>query len=179
MTVCYLEIDDEITGAIARIRAVRDGEAVIVVPPGLAHRDQPDQLQAARQGGQRAAAEHRRGQRRPAVRALAIAAGMPAYDSVPAAEKALAKFREQDRKLAERLGREPRHGRCRGRRALAAMDDAEADEGAAGAVGPPSARAGPSSWHRADAPNGGDPIGAERRRAQASPDRPRAARAVP
>ncbi len=34
MTVCYLEVDDEITGAIARIRAVRDGEAVIVVPPG-------------------------------------------------------------------------------------------------------------------------------------------------
>ena len=34
MSIVYLEIDDEITGAISKLRAVRDGEAVIVVPPG-------------------------------------------------------------------------------------------------------------------------------------------------
>ena len=34
MAVCYLEIDDEITGAIGRIRAVTDDEVIVVVPPG-------------------------------------------------------------------------------------------------------------------------------------------------
>jgi hypothetical protein len=33
-TTIYLEPDDEITGAIARLRAVTDGEAIVVVPVG-------------------------------------------------------------------------------------------------------------------------------------------------
>src|SRR6187551_3035841 len=107
MTTCYLEVDDEITGAIARLRAVRDGEAVIVVPPGSRIATSRINFKLlAREGNERrlnvvAVSDD------PAVRALAIAAGLPAYDTVPAAEKALASFREQDRKLAERLGREP------------------------------------------------------------------------
>ena len=40
----------------------------------------------------------------PGVRALAISAGLPAYDSIAAAEAALEAFREQDRQLGERLG---------------------------------------------------------------------------
>ncbi len=61
----------------------------------------------------------------PAVRALAIAAGLPAYDSLPAAEKALASFRDQDRKLAERLGREPATTSASAA-GMAAMAEAEA-----------------------------------------------------
>ncbi|HUR16142.1 MAG TPA: baseplate J/gp47 family protein, partial [Candidatus Limnocylindrales bacterium] len=43
----------------------------------------------------------------PSVRALAISAGLPAYDTVANGEHALATFREQDRRLAERLGDVP------------------------------------------------------------------------
>jgi hypothetical protein len=107
MTVCYLEVDDEITGAIARIRAVRDGEVVIVVPPGSRIATSRINFKLlAREGNERrlnvvAVSDD------PQVRALAIAAGLPAYDSLPAAERALANFRDQDRKLALRLGGDP------------------------------------------------------------------------
>src|SRR6188508_3891835 len=107
MTVCYLEVDDEITSAIARLRAVRDGEAVLVVPPGSRIATSRINFKLlAREGNEQrlnliAVSDD------PQVRALAIAAGLPAYDSVANAEKALASFREQDRQLAERLGRAP------------------------------------------------------------------------
>jgi hypothetical protein len=107
MTVCYLEVDDEITSAIARIRAVTDGEAVIVVPPG-------SRIATSRINFKllvREASERRLNvaavSDEPSVRALAISAGLPAYDSLVAAEQALVTFREQDRKLAERLGLKP------------------------------------------------------------------------
>lgn len=104
MSVCYLEVDDEITSAIARIRAVRDGEAIIVVPPGSRIATSRINFKLlAREGAERrlnvAAVSDD-----PAVRALAISAGLPTYDSIAAAEKAMANFREQDRRLAGRLG---------------------------------------------------------------------------
>lgn len=34
MSVCYLDVNDEITDAIARLRGARDGRVVVVVPPG-------------------------------------------------------------------------------------------------------------------------------------------------
>jgi hypothetical protein len=107
VTVCYLEVDDEITTAIGRIRAVEDGEAVIVVPPGSRIATSRINFKLlAREGHERrlnvvAVSDE------PAVRALAISAGLPTYDSLGAAEQALANFREQDRKLAERTGRAP------------------------------------------------------------------------
>jgi predicted thioesterase len=107
VAVCYLEADDEITSAIARMRAVSDGEVIVVVPPGsrIATSRINFKLLA------REAAERRLNAVAvtddPATRALAIAAGLPAYDSVAAAEQALASFREQDRRLAQRLGQEP------------------------------------------------------------------------
>ena len=105
MTVCYLEADDEITTAIGRIRAVRDGEAIVVVPPGsrIATSRINFKLLAKEAGARRLNAVAVTDD--PAVRALALAAGLPAYDSIAAAEQALASFREQDRRLAERLGR--------------------------------------------------------------------------
>ncbi|HLB44630.1 MAG TPA: hypothetical protein VJK49_04525, partial [Candidatus Limnocylindrales bacterium] len=97
MTVCYLEIDDEITTAIARLRAVDDGEAVIIVPPGSRIATSRINFKLlAREANERrlnvAAVSDD-----PAVRALAISAGLPTYDTVASAEEALATFREQDR----------------------------------------------------------------------------------
>lgn len=107
MTVCYLQVDDEITTAIARLRAVEDGEALIVVPPGSRVATSRINFKLiAREANERrlnvAAVSDD-----PAVRALAISAGLPTYDTLVAAEAALANFREQDRQLAERLGRAP------------------------------------------------------------------------
>ena len=110
MSIVYLEIDDEITGAISKLRAVRDGEAVIVVPPGSRIATSRINFKLlTREGNERrlnlvAVSDD------PSVRALAISAGLPAYDSIGAAEQALATFRDQDRRLAERLGRQPPEG---------------------------------------------------------------------
>lgn len=110
MSICYLEADDEITGAISKLRAVKDGEAVIVVPPGSRIATSRINFKLlAREGNERrlnlvAVSDE------PSVRALAISAGLPAYDSIAAAEKGLATFRDQDRRLADRLGRQPAEG---------------------------------------------------------------------
>ena len=103
MSTIYLEPDDEITTAIARLRAVSDGELVLVVPPGSRVATSRINFKLlAREANERklnvAAVSDD-----PAVRALAVSAGLPTYDTIGAAETALANFREQDRKLAERL----------------------------------------------------------------------------
>lgn len=109
MSICYLEPEDEITGAVARIRAVAIGDAVLVLPPGsrigtsrinfklLAREAAERNLNLVAVSGE------------PQVRALAISAGVPAYNSVTAAESALEQFRAQDAQLAEKTGR-PRAG---------------------------------------------------------------------
>ncbi len=105
MTTVYLEPDDEITTAIGRIRAVGGTDAILVVPPGskIATSRINFKLLA------REAAERRMNvvavSDEPQVRALAISAGLPAYDSISTAEQALTTFREQDRRLAERIDR--------------------------------------------------------------------------
>jgi hypothetical protein len=103
MSTIYLEPDDEITTAIARLRAVGDGEVVLVVPPGSRVATSRINFKLlAREANERklnvAAVSDD-----PAVRALAVSAGLPTYDTIGAAETALANFREQDRRLAERL----------------------------------------------------------------------------
>jgi hypothetical protein len=104
MSVCYLEVDDEITSAIGRIRAVRDNELVIVVPPGSRIATSRINFKLlAREAAQRNVSAVAVSDE-PQVRALAVAAGLPAYDSLASAEQALASFRDQDRRLAERLG---------------------------------------------------------------------------
>ncbi|MEP7379126.1 MAG: baseplate J/gp47 family protein [Chloroflexota bacterium] len=107
MTIVYLEPDDEITSAIARLRALTHGEAVLVVPPGSRIATSRINFKLlAREANERklnvAAVSDD-----PAIRAVAISAGLPTYDTIDAAEQALVNFREQDRRLAERLGREP------------------------------------------------------------------------
>src|SRR5687768_5896681 len=107
MSTCYLEPEDEITGEVARIRAVADGDAVLVLPPGsrigtsrinfklLAREAAERSLNLVAVSGE------------PQVRALAISAGVPAYNSVAAAENALEQFRAQDAQLAQKTGRSP------------------------------------------------------------------------
>ncbi|HUR16378.1 MAG TPA: hypothetical protein VMZ33_03765, partial [Candidatus Limnocylindrales bacterium] len=98
MSLLYLELDDEITGAIARLRAVTDGGAVMVVPAGsrIATSRINFKLLAKEAADRRlnvvAVSDE------PSVRALAISAGLPAYDTVANGEHALATFREQDRR---------------------------------------------------------------------------------
>ena len=103
--VCYLELDDEITGAIARLRQLSETEAILVVPAGsrIATSRINFKLLAREANGRKlnlvAVSDE------PSVRALAISAGVPAYDSISSAESALKTFDEQDRQLAERIGR--------------------------------------------------------------------------
>jgi hypothetical protein len=90
VAVVYLEPEDEITGAVARLRAMSGGAVVMVVPAGsrvatsrinfrlLAREARQRKLQLAVVSGE------------PAVRALAAAADVPAHASVEAAESALA-----------------------------------------------------------------------------------------
>lgn len=160
MTVIYLEVDDEITGAITRIRAVRDGEAIIVVPPGSRIATSRINFKLlVREAGERRLNIAAVGDE-PSVRALAISAGLPAYDSLAAAEKALATFRDQDRRLAERLGRRPTD-------AVAARDpnDTRVMPVPAGARGAAGVGAGsPYRAGREQAPDSAETLNTRRRR---------------
>ena len=107
MSICYLGPEDEITGAVARIRAVADGDAVLVLPSGSRIGTSRINFkllarEAAERGLNLVAVSGE-----PQVRALAISAGVPAYNSVAAAESALEQFRAQDAQLAEKTGRPP------------------------------------------------------------------------
>ena len=84
MSTIYVEADDEITTAIAKIRAVTESDAILVVPAGskIATSRINFKLLA------REAAERRMNvvavSDEPQVRALAVSAGLPAYDSTTA-----------------------------------------------------------------------------------------------
>jgi hypothetical protein len=103
----YLESDDEITAAVARIRSLKEPEAIVVIS------------RASRIGTSRinfkllAREAHAHGinlvavSDEPTVRALAVSAGLPAYDTVAGAHDALDQFRRQDEQLARHGGRPP------------------------------------------------------------------------
>jgi hypothetical protein len=89
VAVVYLEPEDEITGAVARLRALPAGNVVLVLPPG-------SRIATSRINFRLLGREARQRNLRlatvsdePAVRAISIAAAVPAYDSVDAAETAL------------------------------------------------------------------------------------------
>ena len=103
----YLEAEDEITAAVSRIRALSETEAVLVLSRG-------SRIGSSRINFKLLAREaHASGVNlvavsdEPTVRALAVSAGLPAYDNVAAAEEALLNFRQQDRQLAQRGARLP------------------------------------------------------------------------
>src|SRR5262245_35090645 len=90
MSVWYLELDDEITDAVARLRAAKDDRVVFVVPAGsrigtgrinfrlLAREAISRDLRIALVSGD------------PQVRALAASAGLPTYSSVGESERGAA-----------------------------------------------------------------------------------------
>jgi hypothetical protein len=106
-TTIFLESDDEITAAVARIRGLKEPEAIVVIS------------RASRIGTSRinfkllAREAHAHGinlvavSDEPTVRALAVSAGLPAYDTVAGAHDALDQFRRQDEQLARHAGRPP------------------------------------------------------------------------
>ncbi|CAN5298874.1 hypothetical protein BH24CHL7_BH24CHL7_04730 [soil metagenome] len=127
MTTCYLDAEDEITGAISKLRDVQDRQAILVLPSGSRIATSRINFRLlARESTERGteilvvSGEH-------GARALAISAGLPAYDSVAAAEAALAEFQEQDGRLAAQTGPSLPAGRSavtEQTRVLPAADDA-------------------------------------------------------
>jgi hypothetical protein len=82
MTVCYLDVDDEITNAVARLRGADEGSVVLVLPPGsrIATSRINFRLLAREAGdlGRRLSiVSHESG-----VRQVAVSAGVPAYGSL-------------------------------------------------------------------------------------------------
>jgi hypothetical protein len=82
MAVAYLEVEDEITTAVTRIRASEDPHLALVLPPG-------SRIGTSRINFRLLAREARDSQRRiaivtvePGVRAIAVSAGLVAYASV-------------------------------------------------------------------------------------------------
>ena len=105
MTVCYLEVDDEITTAINRLRNATDGEVILVVPQGsrIATSRINFKLLAREAATRRMSLAAVSDE--PQVRAMAVSAGVPTYDSLAAAQMALISFSDQDKRLAARTGK--------------------------------------------------------------------------
>jgi hypothetical protein len=88
-TILYLDVDDEITGAAARIRSARETKVALVLPPGSRMATSRINFRLlAREGLERnrvlsvVAAD-------PAARAIAASAGLPVYASVAEFEAAI------------------------------------------------------------------------------------------
>ena len=94
-TIAYLDPDDEITSAVARLRASDDIRVALVLPAG-------SRIATSRINFRLLAHEAREHQRRlaivaaePGVRQVAISAGLPAYGTVADYETALAEGRAE------------------------------------------------------------------------------------
>src|ERR687895_2312185 len=114
MTVCYIDVDDEITDAIGRIRAAEDKRMVVVLPPG-------SRISTSRINFRLLAREaHQRDvtlavvSGEPGVRALAISAGLPAHVSIEESEAALAAALFQPRGDTSTWPPSPERGRQTG-----------------------------------------------------------------
>lgn len=91
MSVWYLDIGDEITDAVARLRAATDDQVVLVVPPGSRIATGRINFRLlSREAGSRGLVLAIVSPDKQ-VRALATAAGLPAHASVADAEEALAR----------------------------------------------------------------------------------------
>lgn len=178
--VYYLDVDDEITSAAARIRASQDPRVGLVVPPG-------SRIATSRINFRLLAREALERNRAlsivssdPAARALAASAGLPVYATV-------AEF-EADQGVVGVVAPEPAAGSPAGRRkkggasaapAVAAAGAAAAGAAAAGAAAAGAAAAGPAggSGRASPAAPGSPPdgrLGARSSGASAPPARPAA-----
>lgn len=89
MTVCYLEVDDEITDAVARLRSAEDRDFILFLPAGSRVATSRINLRLLAREGQERDVTVAVVSPEAGVRSLAISAGMPAYASVEEAETAL------------------------------------------------------------------------------------------
>src|SRR5918992_6306566 len=90
MTVCYIDVDDEITDAIGRIRAAEDKRMVVVLPPGSRISTSRINFRLLAREADRRDVTLAVVSGEPGVRALAISAGLPAHVSIEESEAALA-----------------------------------------------------------------------------------------
>ena len=90
MTVCYLDVDDEITDAVAGLRTTGDGRFILVLPPGSRVATSRINFRLLSREGREREVVVGLVSGEPGVRSLAISAGMPAYATVEEAESALA-----------------------------------------------------------------------------------------
>lgn len=89
MTVCYLDVDDEITDAVARLRTTSDRRFILVLPPGSRVATSRINFRLLSREAQEREVVVGMVSSEPGVRALAISAGMPAYARVDEAETSL------------------------------------------------------------------------------------------
>ena len=95
MTVCYLDVDDEITDAVARLRTTSDRRFILVLPPGSRVATSRINFRLLSREGQERDVVVGMVSGEPGVRSLAISAGMPAYATVDEAEAALERPTEE------------------------------------------------------------------------------------
>ncbi|MBA3435299.1 MAG: hypothetical protein H0U11_02280, partial [Chloroflexi bacterium] len=94
MTVCYLDADDEITDAVARLRTTSDRHFILVLPAGSRVATSRINFRLLAREGQERKVVVGMVSGESGVRSLAISAGMPAYATVEEAEPALAQRAE-------------------------------------------------------------------------------------
>lgn len=89
MTVCYLDVDDEITDAVARLRTTSDRRFILVLPPGSRVATSRINFRLLSREGHERDVVVGMVSSESGVRSLAISAGMPAYATVEEAESGL------------------------------------------------------------------------------------------
>ena len=148
MAIHYLDVDDEVTTAVARLRASGEPHVALVLPAGS--RVATSRINFRLLAREAAARDRRLAIVAPetSVRAISIAAGLPAYATVAAYEAALADELEQEAR--ERRGPPGGAVASPGEGRLRRSGDAPAP-GAAGRSGQPP------SWPGAEEPDAGGP----------------------
>lgn len=86
MSVCYLDVHDEITDAVARLRAASDGRVIVVLPPGSRIGTSRINFRLLLREAESRGIALDLVSGEPEVRALAVSAGLRAYTTVAAAE---------------------------------------------------------------------------------------------
>ena len=89
MTVCYMDLDDEITDAVARLRSADDRRFILVLPQGSRVATSRINFRLLAKEGLDRSVAVALVSGDAGVRSLAISAGMPAYGTVDEAEASL------------------------------------------------------------------------------------------
>lgn len=127
--ILYLDPEEEITGAVARIRAAEGDAVVLVLPPGSRIATSRINFRLLEREARAKGLDLVCVSDEPGVRALAISAGVPAYDSVAHAEAGLVEFARQDERLAARTGEAVRRtAPADGTRVMAVPSATDADD---------------------------------------------------